>query len=172
MVQTGPDEPDEQIIRAQQAQAKATSLFPRETWLEIEERIFLAESSQPRGKTQHQVLHKELAQARILTAQGSTVYLLPEIGPSGIRHPDAVVDGYLMEFKTITGTIREVERRFKAARHQADRVFLKIDAPLTQEAVLRKIIDKTRKSDYSGGLVIVHFTATGKPYCWNIDRLH
>jgi hypothetical protein len=44
-------------------------------------------------------LEKELVQARIMTAQRSTVYLLPEIaGPDniGVKHPDAIVDGHLM----------------------------------------------------------------------------
>jgi hypothetical protein len=57
-----------------------------------------------------------------------------------------------------------VERRFKEARRQAGRIFLKIDSDLTLEAVLRKLTDKVRKSHYSGGQVIVHLTATGKTY--------
>jgi hypothetical protein len=50
-------------------------------------------------------------------------------------------------------------------------VFLKIDSDLKQKEVLRKIIGETRKRDYSGGMVIVHITATGKTYFRNIDSL-
>jgi hypothetical protein len=174
MVQLFGEEPEPQNIKARRAREKALSLYPLETWREIEEHIFIAESREPKGKNQEQVLEKELIQARILTARGSTVYLLPEIaGPAnlGIKHPDAVVDGFIMEFKTITGSIHQVEERFKDSRKKADRVFFKIDAPITQEAVLRKIIDRTRKSAYAGGMVIAHFTTTGKTYFWDIDRL-
>jgi hypothetical protein len=38
--------------RAQKAREKAVSLFPLESWLEIEARIFIAESRQPVNKNQ------------------------------------------------------------------------------------------------------------------------
>jgi hypothetical protein len=100
----------------QRAQEKAVSLYPNEIWLKIEEQIFIAQNRQSRNETQQQILDKELVQARILTGFGSTVYLLPEvIDPAhlGIKYPDAVVDGFVMEFKTITGSIRQVEKHFK-----------------------------------------------------------
>jgi hypothetical protein len=174
------EQPSEQTTRALQterrakARDKAVGLFPLETWRELEERIFIAAGREPRVKNQRQVLEKELVQARILTAQGSVVYLLPEItdpARDGVKHPDAVVDGYLMEFKTITGSINQVEHRFRESRKKADHVFFKIDSHLTLEAVLSKLIDRIRQSDYSGGMVVAHFTETGKTYFWNVDAL-
>ena len=85
------DEPSQYATRAQNAREKATSLFPQETWREIEARIFIAKNREPKGKNQQLVFEKELIQARILTALGSTVYFLPELaGPAnlGVKHPD------------------------------------------------------------------------------------
>ena len=80
----------------------------------------------PRSAEQINILEKELQQARILVERGSTVYFLPEIPLSNekhIKYPDAVVDGYVMEFKTITGSIRQVEVRYKEARVKAAYIF-------------------------------------------------
>jgi hypothetical protein len=165
---------DEQVARAKTAREQVAILFPLETWREIESNIFIAGSREPKVKGQRQVLEKELVQARILTGQGSTVYLLPEIaGPDniGVKHPDAIVDGYLMEFKTITGSINQVEHRFRESRKKAEYVFFKIDSHLTRETVLSKLIDRIRRSDYSGGMVVAHFTEVGKTYFWNVDDL-
>jgi hypothetical protein len=100
IMQSVQDEPSEQASCAERARDKAASLFPNETWREIEPGIFIAAGREPRVKNQRQVIEKELAQARILTARGSAVYLLLEItdpARDGVKHPDAVVDGYLME---------------------------------------------------------------------------
>jgi hypothetical protein len=152
--------------------ALARSFFPDESWREIEPGIFIAQGREPRSNSQQKVLEKELAHARLLTARSYTVHLLPEsAGAAGQKHPDALVSGVFMEFKTITGNIRQVEENFRTARRQADSVFLKIDSSLSQEAVLRKLIDRVRKGGYCGGLLIVHFTASAKTFFWDVDAL-
>jgi hypothetical protein len=100
---------------AQAAAALAGRLFPHEIWNEAVPGVYIAENRQPRGKNQRQILTKELIQARILADLGNVVYLLPEIGISGAKHADAVVNGWVMEFKTITGNIRKVAENFKSA---------------------------------------------------------
>jgi hypothetical protein len=160
-----------QLIRARE---QAVRLFPLETWREIEERIFIAAGREPRVKNQQQVLEKELAQARILTAHGSAVYLLPEItdpARDGVKHPDAVVDGYLMEFKTITGSINQIGHRFRDARKKADQVFLKIDSALSPDDVRRTLAHIVTQSGYTNGLIIVYFNETGHIQYWDIQDL-
>lgn len=155
----------EQMEYAGKAKEKAECLYPLETWREIEERIFIAVSREPVNKNQRQVLDKELVQARILTARGSTVYLLPEsTDPAaiGVKHPDAVVDGFLMEFKTISGSIHQVEERFKESRKKAEGVFFKIDAALSKAEVFRKIRWISFQKQYRKGIVIVYFTESGE----------
>jgi hypothetical protein len=173
------EQPTEQATRAAQtrfakAREKAVSLFPLETWREIEAYVFIACGREPRSKNQQQVLEKELIQARILAAYGSAVYLLPEItdpARDGVKHPDAVVDGYLMEFKTITGSIYQVEHRFRESRKKADHVFFKIDSLLSKEEVIRKLEGVILQKDYHDGQIIAYFTETAKLYFWNVDDL-
>jgi hypothetical protein len=97
---------------AEKARQAAIDLYPHEKWELLENGIFIAKSRIPRSAEQIHILEKELQQARILVERGSTVYLLPEISHSSEKHikrPDAVVDGYLLEFKTNTGGRRQVE---------------------------------------------------------------
>jgi hypothetical protein len=174
IMQPPPDEPTEQENKARRAREKALGLYPLESWREIGERIFIAEGREPKSKNQRQILDKELVQARILAAQGSTVYLLPEVlDPEniGVKYPDAVVDGFVMEFKTITGNIRQIEERFKESMKKAESVFLKIDSGLSRHEVSRKLAGIIAQKGYRGGLVIVYFTRTAELFRWNIDDL-
>ncbi|MDR3140025.1 MAG: hypothetical protein LBT95_10215 [Treponema sp.] len=129
--------------------------------------IHKAASRIPRSIEENEILEKELAQARILAALGHEVYLLPERGPRKVKHPDAVVDGLIMEFKTITGNIRKIKENYKEARKKADNVFLKIDSDFTPEQVLRTLFGTVRRGNYSGGLIIAYFTGLKKIYYWN-----
>jgi hypothetical protein len=64
-----------------------------------------------------------------------------------------------------------VEEHYRKSRKKAARIFFKIDSDLSQEAVLRKLIDRIRKGNNTGGLIIAHFTCTGKTYFWEEDRI-
>jgi len=155
----------------QKSAALASRLFPGERWIPAGQGIYFAASREPRSNNQAKVFEKELAQARILAGQGAVVYLLPEIGPSGKKHPDAVVNGLITEFKTITGSIKKVEDNFKEARKKAENVFLKIDTNLSRETVQRKLEGVILQKNYRGGLVIVYLKAAGALYYWNVDDL-
>jgi hypothetical protein len=161
-----------QILKnAINAQKLAFSLFPNEQWIGIDQHIFIAASRAPRSDRQSEILDQELSQARILAALGHTVYLLPEFGPRKTKHPDAIVDGLIMEFKTVSGNERKIRENFKDARKKAENVFLVIDADYTQETVLKGLIGTVRRGNYSGGMVIAHFTMVGKTYYWSIDSM-
>jgi hypothetical protein len=101
---------------AEKTYQTAISLYPHEKWEQLENGIFIAKSRIPRSARQISVLEKEIRQARILVDRGSIVYLLPETTHPIEKHrkfPDAVVDGSIMEFKTITGSKRQVRIRYK-----------------------------------------------------------
>jgi hypothetical protein len=149
----------------------ADKLFPGEVWVEVAPGIHIATSRIPRSQDQVVIFEKELAQARILATLGHRVYLLPEIGPRKVKHPDAVVDGLIMEFKTITGNIRKVKENYKAARKKADNVFLKIDTAFTPEQVLGTLIGTLRRGNYANGLIIVYFTGLKKIYYWDTKTI-
>ena len=168
--------PDEQRREdnAQKAKEAADGLYPHEKWEVLEAGIYIAKSRMPRSAEQINILEKELRQARILAERGSTIYLLPETANPNekhVKHPDAVVDGYVMEFKTITGSIRQVEERYKEARAKTGYVFLKIDAHLTRHDVTRKLSGYIKRKGYSGGVIFAYFTGNGEFYCWNEAEL-
>jgi len=113
----------ENAIKADEA---AKNLYPHEKWEILEAGIFIAKSRMPRSAEQINVLEKELRQARILVDRESTVYLLPESthpNEKHVKYPDAVVDGCIMEFKTVTGSIRQIEERYKEARAKTKNIF-------------------------------------------------
>ena len=81
-------------------------------------------------KNDEEILVKEIKQAKILADTGSSIYLLPKLKDKDgrfIKGPDAIINGTFYEFKTITGTIRKVEERFRESRYQCENVYLKID---------------------------------------------
>ena len=154
-------ETDIQQINAEKAKQTANGLYPREKWELLESGIFIAKSRMPRSAEQINTLEKELRQARILVVRGNTVYLLPEMSQSNEKrkkYPDAVVDGLVMEFKTVTGSIRQVEARYKEARVKTANIFMKIDANLSRHEVTRKLSGYIKRKKYSGGIIIAYFT--------------
>jgi hypothetical protein len=104
-------------------------------------------------------------------AVGYTVYLLPEKKEFNVKHPDALVDGTVMEFKTITGGIRQIGERFNEAREKAGSVFFKINSALSNREVARKLAGVIRTRGYTGGKVIAYFTETEEVCHWNVDSL-
>jgi hypothetical protein len=161
------------LDKALDAFNKATELFPNETWEEVYKNVHLSASRKPKNKNQQGTLNKELLQAKILADLGHTVYLLPEIPDknSGKKHPDAVMDGIIIEFKNITGSIRQVEEHFKESREKAKSVFFKIDSALSRHEVTRKLAGVIRSKGYSDGRVIVYFTKTTEIFYWNVNDL-
>jgi len=156
---------------AQNAQELAFRLFPNEQWISIDQHIFMAASRAPRSSRQSEILDRELAQSRILAGMGHTVYLLPEFGPRKIKHPDAIVDGIIMEFKTVSGNERKIKEKYKEAREKAENVFLQIDPPFSHRTVAGKISGSIRGKGYKSGLIWVYFKQTGKMVCWTVEGL-
>jgi len=128
----------------------------------------------PRSAEQINILKKELRQARILVDRGSTVFLLPETqhpGKKHIKYPDAVVDGHIMEFKTITGSIRQIEARYKEARVKTTHIFMIIDAKISLCDFLRKLSGCIKRKGYQGGVIIVYFSQSNEFFKWDENEL-
>jgi len=161
-----------QILKnAQNAQVLAFRLFPGEKWISIDQHIFMAASRSPRSRNQSKILEKEIAQARILTALGHTVYLLPEFGPQKTKHPDAIVDGKIMEFKTVSGNKKKIDENYKEAREKAENVFLQINPHYSHKTVAGRLSDIIRRKSYKSGLIWVYFKNTGKMAYWTVEGL-
>ena len=164
----------EQKTNAEKTALIAKVLYPYEKWELLENGIYIAKSRMPRSAEQINVLEKELEQARILVTHGSTVYLLPEADQPKIKkkkYPDAVVDGFIMEFKTVSGNERKIKEKYKEAREKADNVFLQIDAPFSQKTVVSKLSGTIRGKGYETGLIWVYFSQNGKMTYWSVKDL-
>jgi len=161
-----------QILKnAQNTQKLAFRLFPNEQWIGIDQHIFMAASRAPRSGRQSEILDQELAQARILTTLGHTIYLLPEFGPRKTKHPDAIVDGIIMEFKTVSGNERKIKEKYKEAREKAENVFLQIDPPFSHRTVASKLSGSIRGKGYKSGLIWIYFKHTKKMVYWTVEGL-
>jgi len=100
-------------------------------------------------------LAKELRQARVLTCRDSVVYLVPKIKDAqgrDVSGPDAIVNGTLYEFKTVTGSIKRIEKNFRQSREQEQNVFIRVMNPnITKSDVIRKLHGVMNDEKYTGG---------------------
>jgi hypothetical protein len=101
-------------------------------------------------------LAKEIRQAKVLTDKGASVFILPKIKAAdgrAISGPDALVDGSLFEFKTVTGSIKRVETRFRESREQGQNVYIRVMNPsITKSDVIQKMYSVVNSPEYTGGL--------------------
>jgi len=165
---------NKQQVNAEKALKIAKKLYSHEKWETLEKGIFIAKSRMPRSAEQIKILEKELRHARILIGRGCTVYLLPENpqpDEKHIKYPDAVVDGHVMEFKTITGSLRQVEARYKEARVKAAYIFMIIDAQISRHEFTRKLSGYIKRKGFSGGVILVYFTQNSEFYQWTEEEL-
>jgi len=167
-------ENNKKLLNAKKAYQAANILYPHEKWELLEAGIFIAKSRMPRSAEQINTLEKELRQARVLIERGSTIYLLPENprhGEKQKKFPDAIVDGNIMEFKTITGSLRQVEVRYKEARAKATFIFIKIDAQISRHEFTRKLSGYIKRKGFTGGIIIAYFTHSGEFHQWTEEEL-
>jgi hypothetical protein len=140
--------------------------------LVIPANVKIAESRLPRSPEQRSILRKELLQAEMLARLGNAVYLIPECVAYGEKPKDAVVNGELFEFKTITGNARTLEGEFRRAKKKGDdvNVFINVESDISRKETLRRItLVLRRHSEYSGKVVIAWMK--GIPHFWDSDNL-
>jgi hypothetical protein len=151
------------------AEELAKKLFPNEIWEDAASIKFIYSgedfelpvstvgikiaSSRLTGlKGDEKIIAREVRQAKILADKGLSVYLLPKRKIFFQTEPDAIVNGFLYEFKTITGTIKRVEARFRQSRNQCENIFLKIDnINLSKTDIISKISAILSDVNYYGG---------------------
>jgi hypothetical protein len=142
--------------------------YPNETWLAANtvkpqyvkfpknlEGISIAKSKFPMNKDDERTILKEVKQAKILSEKGAFIYLIPKQKDHTGRNipgPDAIVNGRYVEFKTVTGSIKKVEERFRESRKQEESVYIRITSQeITKQDVIRKLIGIINDKDYTGG---------------------
>ena len=160
---------EENISKTEEAAKKA---FPYEQWddaasLEFKyggkdfelpdgiDNIKVARSRLTGLKDDERTLAKEIRQGKVLADTGASVFILPKIrAPDGryLAGPDALVNGILYEFKTVTGGIDKVERRFRESRDQGQNVFIRVMNPdITKHNIIRKMYSVVNDPKYTGG---------------------
>ena len=183
---------EENVRRTEEA---AKKIFPHEKWADAVsikfkyhgedfdlpigiENIKVARSRLTHIKNDEQILAKEIKQGKILAEKGAYIYLLPKLkSPDGkyIPGPDALVNGVLFEFKTVTGSIKKVERRFRESREQCKNVFIKIDNPNVSKAEvtadIKLILNDKKYTGGTGGILIIYLSQTKKTYSMQIKDL-
>jgi len=120
-----------------------------------------------KSNEQQRILRKELRQAGILSRMGNSVFLTPEYSAYKVRVTDAVVNGIPYEFRTVTGTVKKIEKRFSEAKEKgtAVNVYLHIDTNATIDEARRRIgLVLKRHPEYSGKIIVS--TRDGSVHFW------
>jgi hypothetical protein len=169
--------------------ALASALFPGEEWVSHRENIFVAKSRLSGGHKEQAKLYREIADARILTAQGSVVYFLPESEKDRKEHneihslrADTVIDGAVVELKTVSGNRATLGKSFRRGYKQGrsllkkhgitakHSVFLRLFTPFTIESVRAKLAGELKNTTDKGSC-ICFFEAAGELHIWDYDEL-
>lgn len=140
--------------------------------LVIPENVKVAEFRIPFNSDQREILRKELRQAEILTNQGCSVYLIPERAAYGLRPKDAVVNGLLFEFRTVTGNARTMEGEFRDAKKKGVdvNVFIHIESNICYNEAKRRIKLAINDHPEYKGLIILSLLSEEKLYIWDTDK--
>ncbi|MCL2441863.1 MAG: hypothetical protein FWD13_00140 [Treponema sp.] len=155
--------------------------FLNETWINAEniklnhteipkyaEGILVAVSRLPINLQEEIDFIKEIKSAIILKKHGAIITLIPRIkrpdGKGFLPGPDAIVNGLFFEFKTVTGKINKVGRRFAESRIQGNNVYIRIENERhTKEGAIRELTRLISDKNYKGGFkgYIIFTTGTG-----------
>jgi hypothetical protein len=106
----------------QKSLALATALFPNEEWIPTEANIWVAKSRLVEEIREPDKWEREMSQARILTNRGSIAYFLPELEIKGEKYKrcaDLVLDGEIVEMKTVSGTRATLGGKFRLGTNRA-----------------------------------------------------
>jgi hypothetical protein len=163
----------------------AALLFPDETWVYKGTNIYVARSRLPEEYREKKKWEREMAQVRILTGRGSVAVFLPEKtteGMAGVRCADTIIDGEIVELKTVTGTRATLSKDFKKGYKQgaslvkartdiqSHSVFVRLFSELPLENVKAKIAGELKERPDSGSFICFFETAR-ELHSWTYEEL-
>ena len=162
----------------------AKLLFPEEEWILIEPNIWVAKSRLTQKDIEPKKWVKEMNQVRILTSRGSVAFFLPEylIQGDGNKTADLVLDGEIVEMKTISGGRATLSGKFKKGYKQGailikdcsitkdHSVFIRLLSDISIGSVKAQIAGNLKKR-YDKGKFICYFEKTGELHTWTFDEL-
>jgi hypothetical protein len=180
-----PNSPGLSASNAEKSFALASALFPDEKWAFRESGIWVAESRLQEEYREKDKWEREMSQARILTGRGSAAYFLPELNKGGDAAKlcaDLVLDGIVMEMKTVSGSRATLGTEFRFAYRQGavllsgypdiegHAVFIRLLSDLGVDSVRAKIAGEL-KNRSGKGYFTCYFEHIGKLYTWSYDEL-
>ena len=162
----------------------AKALFPNEEWISTESNIWVAKSRLSQREREPKKWVKEMSQVQILTNRGCVAFFLPEnqIQGDGTKTADIILDGEVVEMKTISGGRSTLSGKFKKGYKQGE-ILLK-DCPITKKhsVFIRLLSDISvgsvkaqiagnLKNRFDKGKFICFFEKTGELHTWTFDEL-
>ena len=164
--------------------ALASALFPDEKWILTEPNIWVAKSRLSQKEKEPKKWEKEMSQARILTNRGSVAFFLPEnlIQGYGSKTADLILEGEVVEMKTISGGRATLSGKFKKGYKQGaillkdcsitkeHSVFIRLFSDISVGSVKAQIAGNL-KNRFDKGKFICFFEKTGELHIWTFDEL-
>jgi hypothetical protein len=176
---------EQQRLNAEKSLNLASALFPQEKWIHKGINIWIAKSRLAEEYREPDKWEREMSQVQILTGRGSVAYFLPEMeikGETGKRCADLVLDGEIMEMKTVSGTRATLGGEFRLAYKQGasllegkvglqeHSVFIRLKTDLSLISVMSKIAGELK--DRTGrGRFICYFETSGDLFFWTYEEL-
>jgi hypothetical protein len=177
--------PEQHHLNIEKSFLLASALFPFEEWIPIENNIWIAKSRLIQKKREPEKWEREMSQVRILTGRGSAAYFLPELeikGETGKRCADLILDGEIMEIKTVSGTRATLGGEFRLAYKQGaslmaekaglseHSVFIRLKTDLSLISVMSKIAGEL-KNRSDKGRFICYFEKSKGLHSWTYEEL-
>ena len=176
---------EQQFENKEKSFTLAKALFPEEEWISIESNIWVAKSRIVQKEKEPKKWAREMTQVRILTSRGSIAYFLPEIilkGIVGSKSADLVLDGEVVEMKTISGSRVTLGGKFKYGYKQGalllkdcqvtkkHSVFIRLLSDISINSVKAKIAG-VLKYRHDEGKFICFFEIIGELHSWTYEEL-
>jgi hypothetical protein len=181
---------EQRQLNAEKTLVLASLLFPHEEWINHGKNIFVAKSRLTGRHKEQAKLYREISDVRILTARGSVIFFLPENvdknaekdGVAHNMHADTVIDGVIVELKTVSGNRATLGKSFRRGYKQGrsllkkhsltgeHSVFLRLFTPFAIDSVRAKIAGELKNSTDKGCCICL-FEASEELYFWTYDEL-
>jgi hypothetical protein len=177
--------PDQRLLNAEKSLALAKVLFFDEEWIPTEANIWVAKSRLVEEYREPDKWEREMSQVRILTGRGRVAYFLPEKAvhwESKKQCADLVLDGEIVEMKTVSGTRVTLGGQFRYGFKQGalllesctvtkkHSVFIRLLSDLSVGSVKAKIAGELKERKDEGSF-ICFFEKTGELFTWTYEEL-
>ena len=180
-----PEPSDQYCLNNKKSYLLASALFPLEEWIAHRRGIFIAKSRLWNTSKERAKLAWEIEQIRVFTDPESAVYFLPEFENKdnlGKLSADAVINGEIVEIKTVTGTRTTLGTEFRKGYKQGaylcgilpemkvHSVFIRLFSNLSPGSVRAKIAGEL-KNRTDDGRFSCYFEVSGTLYSWTYSEL-